>query len=665
LAGQNHAHVYMLRALQALGRRSCWGERLREVQGRWGKLKECQSVGKVHLVANESRPSGPAGSTALISILIVVAVIYFARTVFIPLSLALLLAFMLGPLVIRLRHWGWGRAPSALCVVFLFFIILGIIGTVMTSQLTELAHKLPDYEHNTHQKLASIRSSGGGFINRITRVMRNFTDELTPAPPTPTKDQATGERPVPVEIRRSPFSPMEAIQKVLGSVLSIVLTAGIVIVFVVFMLIEREDLRDRLIRLAGAKRVNVTTQLLDDAAHRVSRYLLAQLVVNVSYGILAGTALYFIGVPNPLLWGMVAALFRYVPYLGIWIAAIMPAAVAFAVEPGWMKVPIIFGVYFGIDLLMYNFAEPLLYGSSTGVSPLAILVAAVFWTWLWGPVGLLLATPLTVCVVVIGRHVPNFGFLQVLLSDEPGLAPDTRFYQRMLAMDLEEATEIAEEFIKGKSLEELYDAMIIPALSLAEEDRHRGKLDETRQQFIFQNTRILVEDIAERADDLIVRKGSLKARLSAKSNGTREKRPAPITGAQVVCIPARDQADELAAFMLAQLLNKRGIAARALPSGVLAAESLQRVGQEQARIACVSAVPPFGYMHARYLCRRLRAQFQDLKLVGAILTERDPQELTQRQPPIAADQVASSLKQGMNLVLSLLQGPTAQNTKQT
>jgi len=292
-------------------------------------------------------------------------------------------------------------------------------------------------------------------------------------------------------------------------------------------------------------------------------------------------------------------------------------------------------------------------------------VAAVFWTWLWGPVGLLLATPLTVCVVVIGRHVPNFGFLQVLLSDEPGLAPDTRFYQRMLAMDLEEATEIAEEFIKGKSLEELYDAMIIPALSLAEEDRHRGKLDETRQQFLFQNTRILVEDIAERADDLIARNGSLKARLSAKSNGTREKRPAPITGAQVVCIPARDQADELAAFMLAQLLNKRGIAARALPSGVLAAESLQRVGQEQARIACVSAVPPFGYMHARYLCRRLRAQFQDLKLVGAILTERDPQELTQRQPPIAADQVASSLKQGMNLVLSLLQGPTAQNTKQT
>jgi hypothetical protein len=337
----------------------------------------------------------------------------------------------------------------------------------------------------------------------------------------------------------------------------------------------------------------------------------------------------------------------------------MPAAVAFAVEPGWVEVPVIFGVYFGIDLMMYNFAEPVLYGSSTGVSPLAIVVAAVFWTWLWGPVGLLLATPLTVCVVVIGRHVPNFGFLQVMLSDEPGLAPEARFYQRMLAMDLEEATDIAEQFIKRKSLEELYDAMIIPALSLAEEDRHRGKLDDARQQFLFQNTRILIEDIAERADELIGGNGSGKARFLGKTNGSRPKPISPQAAAQVVCIPARDQADELAAFMLAQLLNKRGIAARALPSGVLAAESLQQVAKEHARIACVLAVPPFGYMHARYLCRRLRTQFHELKLIGAILTERDVQELKQRQPPILADQLASSLKEGLNLIVALLQAPAA------
>jgi predicted PurR-regulated permease PerM len=595
----------------------------------------------------------------LLSILIVVAVLYFARTVFIPLALSLLLAFLLAPLVIRLRHWGLGRVPSAVGVVLLSFAILGTIGTVMTSQLTDLAHRLPDYEHNIHQKIDSIRTSGGGFINRFSRVVRNFTEELTPAPPAPAKEQSGEERPVPVEIRRSAFSPVELIQKFLGSLLNGVVMAGIVIVFVVFMLIEREELRDRLIRLGGARRVNLTTQVLDDAAQRVSRYLLAQLVVNVAYGVLVGTALYFIHVPNPLLWGMLATLFRYVPYLGVWIAAVMPAAVAFAVEPGWVKVPLVFGVYFGVDLLMYNFAEPLLYGSSTGVSPLAILVAAVFWTWLWGPVGLLLATPLTVCVVVIGRHVPNLEFLQVMLTDEPVLAPQTRFYQRMLAMDLEEATEIAEQFVKGKSLEELYDAVIIPALTLAEEDRHRGKLDEARQQFLFQNTRILVEDLADRAEELVAgnSNSSGKVRLPAKGNGRSESPASLRTSTNVFCIPARDQADEIAALMLAQLLNKRGVEARALPSGVLATVSLNEVGRERPKIACVSAVPPFGYMHARYLCRQLRAQFKEIKLVGAILTERSAEELRQRQPTIVADQVAPSLKEGLAQILALIQAP--------
>jgi predicted PurR-regulated permease PerM len=591
--------------------------------------------------------------------LIFVAVLYFARTVFIPLSLAVLLAFMLAPLVIRLRHWGLGRILSVVSVVFLFFTILGIIGAVMISQLTDLAHRLPDYEHNIHKKVEAIRTSGGGIINRVSRLVRNFTDELNPPTPALSKGQSSEERPVPVEIRRSPFSPMEVIQKILGSLLNGVLMAGIVIVFVIFMLIERERLRDRLIRLGGARRVNLTTKVLDDAAQRVSRYLLAQLVINAAYGVMTGAALYFIGVPNPLLWGMMAALLRYIPYLGIWIAASMAAAIAFAVEPGWVKAPIVFGVYLGVDVLMYNFVEPWLYGSSTGISPLGILVAAVFWTWLWGPVGLLLATPLTVCVVVIGRHVPNLGFLQVMLTDGPVLAPETRFYQRMLAMDLEEATEIAEEFVKSKSLEQLYDSLIIPALSLAEEDRHSGKLDEARQQFLFQNTRILVEDLAERSEELVTGNGSGKTRAAYKANGGFEKPAPPGAHSHVVCIPARDQADELAAFMLAQLLHKRGIEARALPSGTLAEESLDEVRRHKAKIACVSAVPPFGYMHARYLCRRLRAQFQDVKVVGAILTERDVEELKQRQPGLVVDEIASSLKEGLNRILSLVNGASA------
>jgi hypothetical protein len=417
------------------------------------------------------------------------------------------------------------------------------------------------------------------------------------------------------------------------------------------MLIQKEDLRDRLIRLIGAGRVNVTTQALDDAAQRLSHYLLAQAGINIAFGILAGMVLYFIGVPNPLLWGLCAALLRYIPYLGIWVAACLPAMMAFAVEPGWVKVPIIFGTYLGIDLLMYNFAEPFLYGNTTGISPIAILVAAVFWTWLWGPVGLFLATPLTVCVVVIGRYVPSMEFLSILLGDEPVLKPETRFYQRMLAMNLDEATELAEDYLKGKSLEQLDDCVIIPALSLAEEDRHRGRLDEEREQFLFQNTRLLVEDITERADNLIAGNSSTR-----KQNDTERESQSMASNEypSVLCIPARDEADEIAALMLEQLLGKRGIRAKVLSCAGLLGECIQKVEEEKPGVVCVAAVPPFGYVHARYLCRRLRNRFPDLKVVAAILTEGDVNELKKRQPAVPADEIGSSLAQALAAILSLL-----------
>lgn len=601
-------------------------------------------------MANGSRANHHVGSVTLLTVVIVVAVFYFAREVFIPLALALLLAFLLAPLVIFLRHWHLGRVPSALIVVVLFFAAIGFLGTIMASQLSDLGRKLPEYQQNVHQKLERLRASGGGYLNRVSRLVHNLNEELTPNPG-PGPEHRPGEvKPVPVEVRSSPFSPVQIVQKILGSVVSAGVTAGIVIVFVIFMLIEREDLRDRLIRLGGSQRVGLTTKVLADAASRVSRYLLAQLVVNVVYGALAGVGLWLLKVPNPLLWGITAALFRYIPYLGIWIAAVMPALVAFAVEPQWIRGPLVFALYFGIDLFMYNFVEPLLYGSSTGVSPLAILLGAVFWTWLWGPVGLLLATPLTVCVVVIGRHVPQVEFLSILLSDEPVLAPETRFYQRMLARDLEEATQVAEEFLKGKSLEELYDRLIVPALSLAEEDRHRGKLDERHQQFIFETTRMLVDDLAERADDLVGGSGGTKVLRAAPPKADGE--PAA-QEAEVVCIPARDEADEIAAQMLVQLLNKQGIGAKALRVASMASECLEEVQRHRPRIACISAVPPFGYTHARYLCRRLRDQFADMKVVAGILTERDAAELKQRQPPILADQLASSLKQEVREVLAL------------
>jgi predicted PurR-regulated permease PerM len=592
-------------------------------------------------------------STRLLTIVIVGAVLYFAREVFIPFALAFLLAFLLSPLAIRLRHWGLGRVPSAMLVVLVFFAVISVLGFVMASQMTDVAHKLPGYQKNIREKLHSVQVSGGGLIERGTRVIHNLTTELTPST-SPSKSQSGEEKPVPVEIRKAPFSPIQFLRSVLGSLLSIAVTALIIIVFVIFMLIQKEDLRDRLIRLIGAGRVNVTTQALDDAAHRLSHYLLAQAGINITFGVIAGCVLYFIGVPNPVLWGLSAALLRYIPYLGIWVAACLPAMMAFAVEPGWVKVPIIFGTYLGIDLLMYNFAEPFLYGNTTGISPIAILIAAVFWTWLWGPVGLFLSTPLTVCVVVIGRYVPSMEFLSILLGDEPVLKPETKFYQRMLAMNLDEATELAEEYLKGKSLEQLNDCVIIPALTLAEEDRHRGRLDEEREQFLFQNTRMLVEDLTERADNLI--SGSNPNRK--QNDDAPNTQPAESNGyPSVLCIPARDEADEIAALMLEQLLTKRGINAKVLSCAGLLGECIQQVEREKPGVVCVAAVPPFGYVHARYLCRRLRNRFPELKVVAAILTEGDVGEIKKRQPPVVADEIGSSLGQALAAILSLL--PTA------
>lgn len=597
-------------------------------------------------------PKTTARGITLLSVIVVVAVLYFARVVFIPLALSILLAFMLAPLVIRFRRAGLGRVLSTGIVVCFAFTVLTVITLFVTVQLADVISRTPEYETNVRKKFGAIKESSGPVLNRLSGVVRDITEGLAPPPAEPSAP-GKSEKPVPVEIRQGAFSPLELLQKVLGSIVHIILMASVVVVFVIFILVQREDLRDRFIRLAGESRVHITTQLLDDAARRLSRYLLAQFAINATFGIFAAVGLYFIGIPNPILWGILAALMRYVPYLGIWIAALLPMALAFAVEPGWVKMAAIIALYLGIDLLVYNFAEPLLYGSSTGVSPLAILVASIFWTWLWGPVGLLLATPLTVIVLAMGRYIPSLHFLSVMLGDEQVLTHSTRFYQRMLALDLDEATEIAEEYLKDHTLVELYDELLIPALSLAEEERHRGRLDEERQKIFYKNFRILIEDIAERADLLVV---EAKQTQGAPDKGLATTKPLTSSprDVSVLCIPARDEADALASLMLAQLLQKRGIQAKGLPVGSLASECLEAVEAENARIACVSSVPPHGYMHARYLCRRLSSRFQDLKLVAAVLSQTDLEDLRKRQPAIAANDLASTLKQALAEVLSFV-----------
>ncbi len=605
------------------------------------------------MATNRPNPVSRNGTSTLLSVVLVVAVLYFARDIFIPIALAILFSFLLAPLVMRLRRWGWGRLPSVIAVVALAFVLMAIVGALMTAQLSDLGHKLPEYQHNIHQKLQSIRDSSNGVLGRLTRVIHNFDQELKPA--SPAQPAAGEQKPVPVEIHENELSsPLQLVPKILGSVIGMLLTGVIVVVFVIFMLLQQEDLRDRVIRLVGWRQLNLTTKALDEAGERVSRYLLAQLVVNVAYGIPAGIALYFLGVPNPILWGVMAALLRYIPYLGIWFAAIMPAAVVFAIDPSWEKPFAVFGIYVGIDLFMYNFVEPWVYGNTTGLTPLAILVAAVFWAWLWGAVGLLLAVPLTVCLAVLGRYVPSLRFLGVLLSDEEVLTPEKRFYQRLLASDVREAADIAEEFLKGKSLEELYDGVIVPALALAEEDGMAGRLDDQLQQSVFHNARLLVEDIAPRAHD--VENGS-KNRRNGKApgqeiNSTGEPR--------VLALPARGEGDEVAALMLSQLLNARGISTKPVSAAALASERLEEASGEGLEVVCVATVVPDGYLQARYLCKRLHEQFPEMRIVAAILVRDDAGDARCRELSATGNEVAGTLSEAAKQVQALLSVPVAQ-----
>jgi hypothetical protein len=392
------------------------------------------------------------------------------------------------------------------------------------------------------------------------------------------------------------------------------------------MLIRREDLRNRLISLAGDGNLHLVTQTLDDASARVSRYLLLQFVVNTCYGVFIGACLHFIGLPGALLWGVIVGTLRFLPYIGPPLGGIMPLLLSLAVFDGWTRPLMVLALFVFTELIVSNLLEPLLYGIHTGISSLAILVAAIFWTAIWGPIGLVLSTPLTVCLLVVGRHVPRLRFLQILLGDEPALTPDSRFYQRLLAMDHEEARQVLEKCLEGKTLEELYDSVLIPALSLAEQDRHENRLEDANQKFICQSTRELIDEFWEPRGEQPTAaiegggRGELSRAMALRDEQSRK----------VVCVPARDEADEIVAIMLAQVLETAGHQALCIPLGT-AAEMLAQVKDERPDVVCISALPPFAIPHARALYAKLRAQDPKLQIiVGLWNFTDDPSKVSRR-----------------------------------
>lgn len=597
----------------------------------------------------------------LLAVVIVVGALYFGREIFIPFALALLFSFLLAPAVNRLRHWHVPRVPAVLIVVLLAFAVAGSIGGLMVSQLTDLAGKLPQYQQNIRHKVEALTPGDGGVLGRVNRVIQELHRDLSLSALSGTQTQQArpegATQPVPVEIRESQFSPMHILRTVLGSIVGMLATAFVVIVFLIFMLVEREDLRDRIIRLAGTGRLHVTTQLLDDASQRVSRYLVVQLIVNVSFGLVIGLGLLFIGVPNPLLWGVIAGLLRYIPYAGTWIAASMPFALAVAVDPGWTKPLLVAGLWLVVEITVANVVEPWVYGASAGITPLAVLVAALFWTWLWGPVGLLLSTPLTVCLVSLGRYISNFEFLYILLGDEPVLSPAARFYQRMLAEDQTEATDLAEEFLEQTSLQELYDRMIIPALVMAERDRNRGALEEHKHRSILRNTKLLVEELGVHCREM---KAKAEAERAQRSGGAGTP-PAPVPEAAepaVLCIPARLRGDEITAIMLAQVLEQKGVATRIVSTFALTAEKVEMTKALKGGLVCVSALPPTGLLNARHVCKRLRTVLPEIRIIVGFWHGKDwIGNLAKQLPMVPPDNVVTSLKQAVERILPMVSLP--------
>jgi predicted PurR-regulated permease PerM len=534
-----------------------------------------------------------------------------------------------------------------LAVVVLLFVALLGVGSIVASQVVHLADNLPRYEWNLRAKIRDLRIAvpSGGVVERTSDMLRDLGKELQKA----TQPEGEGEpggakepvKPIPVQVQQ-PTPPLQTLREVGGPLVAPIATAGLVLVFVIFMLLQREDLRDRIIRLGGSSDVARTTEAMNDAARRISRYLLMQLVINVLYGIPVGVGLYFIGVPNPILWGLLATILRFVPYVGPAIAALFPIALSFAVAPGWTLPLLTLALFVTLELIINNVLEPWLYGSSTGLSPVAILVAAVFWTTLWGPVGLLLSTPLTVCLVVLGRHVPHLGFFDVLLGDEPALDPEVKFYQRLLARDPEEATELAEEYLEDEPLDKLYDAVVMPALALAEQDRLRGSLDRETVQGIAEDAIRVIDDLEE--DEEPAQDEATAAHAAPPDT--------PVEPISVLCIGARNGLDDAAATMLAHLLARRGVGSTTVPRQDIAGRNLSRLQRNDVALICLSYLNSGATQHAHRLTRRLRQHFgREVRILVGLWTASPsaevPQELLEST---GADLIATSLRQAVRQI---------------
>src|SRR6185312_10855415 len=534
-----------------------------------------------------ARPTG----TVLLTVIVVVAVLRLAQDLFVPLALAILLTFLLAPIVARLQHWHINRLIAVIVSIALALTLIGVVGDVIFGQFSDLAHQLPQYELHLREHIAHLRGFMRGGVTDTLDAVERLTrqiERLSPIASVPAGVQK-------VQIVQPPASVFELLKDFVGPLVKPLGWALAVMVLVAFMLLRLLDLRERVIRLLGPRNLQATTAALNDAAGRVSRYLLVQLLINSLTGLWVGVGLALLGVPNPGLWGALTLVLRFIPYVGIWTAAAMPFALSFAAFEDWMHPAIVLAVYGTVELFNYAVLEPWLYAARTGVSPVALLLAAAFWTWLWGLAGLLLSVPITVCLVVMGKYVPQLEFFEILLGDEPALEPYQQLYQRLLTSNRDEADVLLEATLREHSLREVCDTAIVPALRLLEADVARGALKPVRRRAVLDHFQQWVDELLDELH-------------RSNSRGISWQSPS------VLCVPAEDEADAIVGKLLAAVLIHQGIGARVVVPERME-EEIETAMTSGLQAVVVSALPPDAIPPTRALVKRIHARAEGLPVV--------------------------------------------------
>jgi predicted PurR-regulated permease PerM len=605
------------------------------------------------LKARRSNPASASGSAVetLIIVGAVAAALYLGRAIAIPIAIAILISFSLGPPVSWLRRRHLGRIPAIIAVVVPVLLGVSAFAYVVTTEVGRLASNIPAYRTNIEGKIANVAAAlpSRAALDRGTEFLRGLRG-ANRTPPTPIQIPQHGLRghealsapapdgkPITVEIQSPDPTPVDIARAVVGPLVEPVSDTGLVLLFVIFFLAEKETLRDRIIRLAGVKDLHRTTRAMDEAGTRVSRYLLLQTLVNVGFGTVLTIALYILGLPNAALWGGLAALLRFIPYLGVAASSILPLALAFAVYPGWEMLFWTGGIFLSLELLTGNVLEPWLYGSSTGLSAVALVLSAIFWTWLWGTIGLLLATPLTVCIAVIGRYVPQLAFLDILLGNQAPLRPYQGFYQRLLAGRPDEAAGQAEDYLKTHTMSAFLERVVLRALLLAERDRLRGELEDEYVKQVADGCKAIVEALDTRG----------KASAPEKTAG-----PAEAESDIVICAAGRSELDEAAAVLLARLLESEGRTVVVLPYAAAINVALPDIDPLRVKTVCLSYLDPEAVPHARYLARRFRRRIgAEISLIAAFWgMEDDPAKMEHARAETRADRIVPSLAAAVEAV---------------